>query len=744
MAVSRLLLFLWMFVSLHGVAEEQPEARPSPGPKEVNVRDLRVQLRAKGNGRPIVRGEIRYGTKVVYTDPEGVAVIVLDGSARDLEFARFGFEKATITEEEARESPEDLQVYLYPATPSDDEIIVRGRRRFDVSRKRVDAAEARKVAPGGDPAQVVKLLPGVQSELFDPRVVIRGSGPNDSRYYLDNQTVPFVYHRIGGLSVIPDPMLGEVEFYPGGFGPQYGGATGGVVVLRTKTEVPENPMTELRANVPFYSGVYHERPLSPSEGLYVSVRRSYLEFFVAMATRGKTSLSLVPYFGDAHAMYVKKGEEGGYSKFFLIGTVDGLKASTSTDGPGEGGRGTFALDSRYAGVSGEIARPAGAEATVTATPQYVVGREWIDILDDKLHFDTHSVGAPVEWRRRLGKDEFLYLGLEGWYRWVTADLRVPKPNFGDPFFDFEDAPRYDVQRKVTVATAGSWVAGDLRLGDWVMTPGLRASYESQIDRTELDPRLSARWELAPKNLLKASVGQYSQAPEPVEASEEFGNPNLQFERSVHTVVGWERDWNERWTTDLQLYTKRGYRLVRNAGESYLNSGSMRSQGAELFVRRNMTQRLFGWLAYSLSKTELRDSDQDPFRPPSNDQTHVVNLVGSYKISALWEVAARFKYHTGDRYTPIRDAAYNASLDKYQARPLPDDENAERLEDFHEMSIFAAKDFLADTWKLTLRFGIEYLALQRQVQSMQYSYDYSEKEPFRGLPPIPYLEMRGEF
>jgi hypothetical protein len=44
--------------------------------------------------------------------------------------------------------------------------------------------------------------------------------------------------------------------------------------------------------------------------------------------------------------------------------------------------------------------------------------------------------------------------------------------------------------------------------------------------------------------------------------------------------------------------------------------------------------------------------------------------------------------------------------------------------------------------MALRFGVEFLALQRPVQGIQNNYDYSKEEYFRGIPPIPYLEVRG--
>src|SRR5205085_10059243 len=138
----------------------------------------------------------------------------------------------------------------------DNVIVVTGKRRPQVSRKSVSIDESRRIAPGGDPAQVVKLLPGVQSRGggFGNQVIVRGSGPRDSRYYIDDLEVPFIFHGIGNLSIIPGSLLQGVDFESGGFGPEYGDATGGIITLRTVTAIPERPHTEFVMNVPFYSG----------------------------------------------------------------------------------------------------------------------------------------------------------------------------------------------------------------------------------------------------------------------------------------------------------------------------------------------------------------------------------------------------------------------------------------------------------------------------------------------------------
>ena len=186
-------------------------------------------------------------------------------------------------------------------------------------------------------------------------------------------------------------------------------------------------------------------------------------------------------------------------------------------------------------------------------------------------------------------------------------------------------------------------------------------------------------------------------------------------------------------------------MIKNDSlERYANSGRLESRGFEAFIRRNLTARLFGWFTYTYSVTRERDDDSKPWYPGQYDQTQVANFVTSYKLTNLWEVGGRMKINTGDTFTPKGDAVYNSNLDKYQPRDTGEGTNSQRLPTYKELSLFGSREFLANTWKSMLRFGLEYLWLKPQVYGVQYNYDFSKKEYFTGVPVIPYIEYKGEF
>jgi hypothetical protein len=729
------------FAGLKLVAQEQQPTMES------KVGDVAVKLRflQKGGGGPLRKVEIRIGDKKYFSDPDGRAVVEVPAAASEVVFIRAGFQTSSLPAQEVRVLSE-LEVFLYPALGSDDEVIVRGRRRPAISKKVISSEEASRVAPGGDPGQVTKLMPGVTTQPGQSEVTIRGSKPADSAYYLDDIKVPFIYHAIGNLSVLPASVVDEVEFSAGGFGPEYGDATGGVVVLRSKNEIPERPKTKFTLNMPLYSSIYHERPLSETSAILVGTRRSYLELILPKVLPKDSGVTVVPYFRDYQAIYLSKVDNG-YDKLSLLASADGLRATAPGDlSTDESGSGKFLIQTYFGAVAFERLRNLEGGWSVSTTPQTVYTDNKFEVSDLKFRVRAQTFRIPVEFSKRLSRDERFYVGADASYVPYNVTYYGPRFDPDDPFYDVEEAPRDQFNVKGANFDFSTWMARDFKLpNNGIITPGARAFYLSQINRAAVDPRIQYRQDVGGGQTVKGAIGQYSQFPKNGEPSKDFGNPHLDFPKARHYILGLETKWNDRWDTDFQFFYKDVLSLIRtDVVTNYNNKGRLQSYGAEAFIRRALTERWFGWFSYTWSKTRERKDEESQWYPGDNDQTHVVNLSGSYRMSATWDFGGRLGYHTGDTYTSkLGDAVYNANLDKYQSRAA-NSVNAARLPDYNELSIFSSHDGLFDQWKSTVRWGVEYFWFKRQAYGAQPNYDYSKEEYFRGVPPIPYLELRGEF
>jgi hypothetical protein len=76
-----------------------------------------------------------------------------------------------------------------------------------------------------------------------------------------------------------------------------------------------------------------------------------------------------------------------------------------------------------------------------------------------------------------------------------------------------------------------------------------------------------------------------------------------------------------------------------------------SYGAELLLRRSLTEKITGWLSYTLSRAT------ESYTQPGHggtvlspfDRTHVLSVIGAYELGARWRAGARFFFYSGTPY-----------------------------------------------------------------------------------------------
>lgn len=710
--------------------------------KDPIVRAIKIIVKEKGSGDLLKKVEVKSQGNLCFTNLQGFCELSLTKKSKKIDVYRSGYRKLVIDLKVLKDKKEH-EVYLYPAQPDDNTVIIYGKQKKEVSKKQISIEEAVEVAPRGDPAQITKLLPGVQqAQVFSPQIVVRGSAPNDSRYYIDNLDLPFVYHGVGGISVIPKELLSDVIFESGAFDSRYGEATGGIIKLKTKDEIAKKRQTDFIVNLPLYSSVFHNQPLGENDSISASLRYSYLDvlFDNFFPDSLKERVVVLPSFGDGHVQWLHKTGDG-IQKITLITSFDRLKLSVQSSNAPESGKLEFDILTMFGALGFERKGKLSKTWRYLVAPHVIYTKVDNKVIDSTIDIEGPTYRIPFYFTKRLGKDERWRLGSEFQLSLVDISIFAPKFDTDSPFPEFEDAPEIETKVFYQNYFVSLWTDIDKSIGPFILTPGVRGFYSSDIKKFGGDPRMRILYRFSKANQLKFAVGQYSKPPSPQETDKDFGNPDLNFERSYQGVVGWETDWSQKWKTDLQIYYKRNYSVIRSDKDTnYNNDGEIESKGLEVFIRRNKTGRAFAWLSYSLSFNKERDNKDSKWYTSRYDQTHVVNLVGGYSLTGQWSLGARINYHTGDTYTGIEDSVYNTSFAKYQRRF--GEKNNKRLPDYHQIDLYTTYSFLFDTWKLKLRSGVEYISFTRPTFGTSYNYDYTKEELLEGLPPVPFIEIQG--
>ncbi|MCP3135924.1 TonB-dependent receptor domain-containing protein [Pyxidicoccus xibeiensis] len=729
-------------VNFSGQALERGTRKPLNG-AEVVLPELDLSTVADAEGRFSFRG-VPTGTHEV--------LVVVGG------YDRFRT-KETISEGQQTRATYYVQRRIF----SPYETVVRSdRERKEVSQTTLQVAEVQRI-PGtqGDTLKVVQNLPGVARPAFNGgQLIIRGSSPQESGVFLDGQRIPLLYHFGGLTSVYNSELLEAVDYLPGNFSAYFGDLTGGVINVRSR----EPRMDRLHATVGvnlIESNAVIEGPITETLGFAVAGRRSYIDLVLGLVPEGDSgpNLQVAPRYYDAQLKLVWKP---------LSRHTFTLQGITSRDRLGL-----------------VFERPTANDPTINGSLDVTTGFNQLRLRHqyraDALTLDTHALVGNTLIEFTLGERglriastdvnlrstaEYAFGDALTWaggvdvtssFARVTARIQSP-PREGEPPNPTVTEEILDTDGDFLQYFPSLWTELRWRpVKGLLVVPGVRAeSYiftEQTRPRRTLNPRLAVRYALTEALTLKGGAGVYHGPPVQDEPSVGFGNPDLRAKRSLQYGLGAEWQVRPEWFVsgevfynDLDGLITRSNATVERDGEQVperlKNGGVGRIYGLEVLVRRALTDRLFGWISYTLSRSERRDTPESGWRLFDNDQTHVLTAIASYKLPAGWEVGARMRFASGNPNTPVIGSVRDDGSDVFI--PLYAAVNSRRLPSFNQLDIRVDKNFIFDKWALNVYLDLTNAYNNPAVEGIAYNYNYTESAFFEGLPILPVLGAKGSF
>jgi hypothetical protein len=250
--------------------------------------------------------------------------------------------------------------------------------------------------------------------------------------------------------------------------------------------------------------------------------------------------------------------------------------------------------------------------------------------------------------------------------------------------------------------------------------------------------------------LKGGVGLFHKPPEPYESVEPFGTPGVRSESATHYSLGFEQEFSRPLELSVEGFYKDLNDLVvavpaadsSQSGFFYDNVRSGRTYGAEILLRHKPIDRFFGWVAYTLSRSEREDGQGEAMYRYDFDQTHILTALGSYELGRGWELGARFRYVTGSPYTPKLGGVVDYDAGVYSPIESPA-RNSRRLAAFHALDVRVEKTWKFQDWSLSTYLDVQNVYNQRNVEALGDNFNYSQTTPTYGLPILPIIGVRGE-
>lgn len=651
-----------------------------------------------------------------------------------------------------------VKYYLEPkSAQGDSSITVVGRRaKKEVAKRTLTMEEIRKI-PGtqGDALKVVQNLPGVARVPFGGGgLVIRGSNPGDSGSTINRHFIPLVFHFGGIRSIFPSELLESIEFYPGNFTPEFGRFTGGIVDARFRRPKDDRVHARLEADI-FDAGILVEGPVSENATFALAGRRSYIDAALGSLPEDVISFVVAPRYYDYQALYDWKKNKHRVRLYFF-GSDDQLQLVINE--PVENNpsvQGT--LQNRTSLMRLYSAWDYRISSTLSHHLSVATGQNHLEFsLGDQLSFvnDVNVVTVRDELTWKKNKRFTLRGGFEGEAYLGNIKLKLPQPTRKEGQAGQAPLSTLDIKqtdKDFRFYNPALWIEAQWGVtDDLLLVPGARVDADTYLGDIAPDPRVNARLTLTrdedgkPKGTLKGGVGRYSQRPSPDETDSTYGNPDLLLEHSAHFSLGYEHRFNQNLELDLVGFYKHLYGSVSPIEDPILrydNNGEGRIYGLELLMRHNLTRRFFGWVSYTLMRSERKDSGQDEFRLFSLDQTHILTMIAQYKLNSEWEIGARFRYTTGNPQTPFVSAIYDADNDVYV--PVPGAVNSSRVDAFQQLDLRLDRKWIFNTWMLTAYFEIQNALNRANPEGQNWNYNFTQSQVVTSLPIIPSIGLRGE-
>lgn len=636
----------------------------------------------------------------------------------------------------------------------------------------VMSAEELQTVPGsqGDPLRALQNLPGVgRAPGHLGLLILRGASPQQSRIFAGGHALPRAFHLLSMASVFPTDVLEGLRMVPGNFDAAYGNATGGIVIadLREgrRTGIHGHGEVDIAA-----ASAAIEGPVGPGSFL-VAGSRGYVDAVLSATDRviervtGEPNSFLLPSYYDYQGRLRIPLSPSTAIGVRAFGSGDRIQSSAQDGGP-EG----FDFRSGFHRVDVDVvARHRRISFWLTPSFRFEENRfryAFGESATDQRRRD-YVFSYRAELGVRLTDRLMLTAGVDG----EVARLRIVT----------ESSELSSVvtpnSTALTQSLIGSWARIEGRWGRWHVVPGVRANAFTVGSQHafSVDPRLTVRLDVNPTWEVHGGIGRYSQVRVSydqqqyglVEGSLGIGlmdalpqvfqglNPSLQFAPG-DTEIGVRQAWHAslgaraRFGPGVLVEATAFWRgqdddtpVFNVAGSTFRGAAHIQTAGLEVLLRKALTRRLYGWIAYTLmwSRMHIRDSI-DGYAPyPSDfDQRHNLVVLASYRLPRGFRIGASWRFSTGFPYTPY----IGALSTQFGAYPIYGLYNTARLGVFHQLNVRVDKEFILKRVQIRVYFDVQNAYNRVNPEWVRYRPDFRGIDFVMGLPIFPSLGLRLDY
>lgn len=624
--------------------------------------------------------------------------------------------------------------------------------------------------PGGleDIGRVIQTLPGA-AIINDGRndLIVRGGSPSENLFIVDGFLVNNINHfgsqgATGGpISIINLDFVNQVDFLTGGFSARYGDRLSSVEDIKLREGNSEKFYGKINlSGIGFGGNAEGPLPFNKNGSWLVSVRRSYLDIVFNAA-----GFSFVPEYTDFQGKFHIHIGDKNFINFNTLGALDKVRFNNSTEQNKQDNERILSnnQNSYSSGISWKSLLSSRSFSLVTLSRNFVNysfsqrDNNFVNIFNDNSK--EGDVQLKAEYFLKPSNNSYLSIGAGAQTIKLNYDITKAAdtldyidPNTGSriivpPLSVLEDKRTYKAFAYTEIINTF--------FERFKLTVGLRYDYFNLIqDKNYFSPRTSLAITLNPKISLNLAYGIFYQSPSYIWLAGSPANTGLSDIRCDHYIAGIEYIFGEGTRLTVEYYYKR-YRyypvslirpyliLANNGGfenqntfglEPLVSQGTGISKGAEVFLQKTLTNRLYGTFSFSYCDAKYRAYDGVE-RRSDYDNKFILNIGGGYKIGKTWEVSAKFRLSGGRPYTPINP--YDGSIDYTQYNTLT-------LPAYHRLDVRVEKRWDFKAWSLTTYIDIENIYNRQNVYEYRWDKYTNQIVTDKNLGILPTVGVSAEF
>ena len=592
---------------------------------------------------------------------------------RRLTFRYFGFKVKNVSVNKGQES---LKVVLLDSIYNIKGVTVSAPRNGRFSDYSAQTIKMSVIDIGTNPAALgdiiggMRVLPGVQTNDNDGRLIIQGGSPDESQIYINDLIVSNPYalsskNSAGRTRFSPDLFSGVV-LQSGGFNAEFGQALSGIVNLNTIDRDEMTAKTDISVSS-IFTGLTH-----------IDKKPSYA------------------YRASA-----------GYSNLFLTEKLIGSE---------------YDWKKPFQGINTDLFLTKELSSVTQLTAQFngsYSGGIYSGMNIDSVKFESH-----VEQTYLYGQINFYHTFNKLFSLSVASNMIAEKTSGtgaqfpGDKFVteSIWNHNKITLQYKsgrITNRTGAEWmnhlacVYNDTKMflsNNFTVSAGLRGEYSVYLKKANIAPRLYLAYQPATGNIFSLTWGDYFRLPS---TDDMKMTDNLDFV-SVRKLSASYSYVKNAGKFQLDTYYKKYRNLVTFTQEGTTDhSGTGTGYGADLFWKSNF-KSLEYWLTYSFNHTRKKYEAFPEAIAPPYVAAHSLNLTLKYWIAPLQSMlsAGSFVSSGSPYYSPLFPYT-KSGVTPYHSR------------------LDVSWSYLPKPW-IILHFGFQNVLGRKNI----YGYEYSETIPDR--------------